>query len=339
MKDPIDNKSTTKKITLAQTALTTFNQNLVISNTGTTDQVGLVTFPLQSTQAQYKYVCPPGTNSKGTEKAVGTTKSTLTTNVSSVNSIINGLTPEGITPLAAGIIQGVNVLQGPSHKASNARVMIVASDGIANVLANGQYAGVLGTTAAEIDCLNNTAGQDAIDQANTAKADNDGDGYPDALIFSIAIGTDFNSAVLQAVASTQTRADQPYFFTATDPAAMQSIYNQISNRVQALAGSCQVIATPRLAPSATVKLKNLDTGQEFTVQTDATGQFILPNAAAGTYQFQSVTVTYGPYVYNVFTDGVGGPTSGTKPTLAVGSGTGTYPTDVAVKTGSNVTCQ
>jgi hypothetical protein len=267
----------------------------------------------------------------------------LTTTVASVNSIINGFTANGYTSLAAGIQTGAGILMGTSHKATNARVMILASDGIANFLINENFAGATGTSpensAAAIACLNSTAGQDAIDQANMLKADNDGDGYPDALIFSVAIGSDFNSAALQAIASTQTNANEPYFFTATDPASMQAIYNQISQRVQAIGGSCQVIQTPQLAPSATVIIKNQDTGQVFTVQTDATGQFIIPNAAPGTYVFQSATVTYWPYVYDVFTDGVGGPTLDSPPTFVVSAGTGTYLTDVALKTSTNVSCQ
>jgi hypothetical protein len=347
MDDPVYGTTGNKKINVAKNALISFNQNLVVTTTGgTTDQVGLAVFPNNNSSpppssSSYNVVCNRVIKTSKW-KLGATTKSNLTTNVASVNSIINGLNWGSYTPLAAGIQQGAAVLKGTSHKASNARVMIVASDGIANFLLNGNYAGLSGSgdqdTPADQNCLNATAGQDAIDQANTLKADNDGDGYPDALIFSIAIGSDFNSAVLQAVASTQTKANEPYFFTATDPASMQSIYNQISKRVQALAGSCQVIQTPRLAPSATVKLKNQDTGQEFTVQTDATGQFVIPNAAAGTYVFLSASVTYGPYVYNVFTNGVGGPTSGSNPTLVVGSGTGTYPTDVALKTNANVTC-
>ncbi|HZQ09034.1 MAG TPA: pilus assembly protein TadG-related protein, partial [Anaerolineae bacterium] len=118
----------TSKIQAAKTALTNFNNNM---QPALGDKVALVTFPDINSGNTYNYTC---TQSHSTNQYyTGEVRSALTNNVSSVNSIISGLTANGGTPIADGIRQGRLTVLGAGHVADHVAVLILASDGIANI--------------------------------------------------------------------------------------------------------------------------------------------------------------------------------------------------------------
>lgn len=319
------------KMQAAKNALTSFNNNMQPAQG---DQVGLVTFPLMQSGSGYNYSCTQ--NGSTSTYYYGQVRNTLTSNISAVNNTINGLNPNGGTPLAGGLLQGRQTVLGTNHRAGNVPVLIVASDGLANIRVNGQWTGFSGNSYSSVSC-NSGAEQDALDQANIAKADANGDGVPDVIIYSIAVGDDFNPALLQAIASPDTDPTRPHYFRATDAASMQSIYQQIANQVQTIGSECRIISTEAFAPSATVSIRFPD-GSTRNVQTTSNGEFVLNNVQSGTYQITGASVTLNGLTYNIPTDGVGGPTLSFPLNVTVGTGSGTYKTDFALKTSSSITC-
>lgn len=223
------------------------------------------------------------------------------------------------------------VLDPDYHVAGHQPVIILASDGIANVRLNGVWTGFQGNTYTDPDC-NRPAVQDAIDQANLAKSDTDGDGEPDVIVFSIAVGTDFNPVSLEAVAS---EPKSTHYFAAADSSTMQSIYDQISHRLQTQ--DCLVDQNEAFGPHAVVHIRNTTTGATLQATTTSTGFFAFTNIDAGTYEFTSVSVTVDGFNYDIFTDGVGGSVLASDPTVDVGTGQGNYEKNVFLKT-NDVTC-
>ena len=76
----------------------------------------------------------------------------------------------------------------------------------------------------------------------------------------------------------------------------------------------------------------------YTLQTTSNGEFVLPNADPGTYEIQSASVAINGLTYNVFTDGLGGAALTSNPTVVVDTGSGTYKTDLFLKTNNTVSC-
>ncbi len=322
------------KLQAAKDALTLFN-NKMQPNLG--DKVALVTFPYIQSGSRYNYSCTQNGNT--TSYYFAQQRAALTNNIASVNSIINGLRANGGTPIGAGLQQGRQTVLGAGHSPSNVAVIILASDGLANIRLNGKWTGFSGSTYSSPSC-NSGAVQDAIDQANLAKSDtNPADGKPDTIIFSIAVGDDFNPDAMRAIATPDTDPNKPHYFRVTNANAMQSIYDQIATRVQQIGSeTCQVIPTEAFAGGATVVIRNQDTGVSYTLQTNSVGEFILPNAAPGTYEIQSATVTVNGLTYNIMTDYLGGAPLSSNPTVEVRIGSGTYKTDVFLKTSTTIQC-
>ncbi len=316
----------TVKLSAAKQALINFNNVLSPTLTGTDgDRVGLATYPRTTTSNQYSYSCEQ--KGKTSTYYWGQNRQNLTSNITSVNNTINSLSANGGTPIANGLFVGRQMVMDPSyHTAGHLPVIILASDGIANIRNNGQWTGFSGNTYNNLTC-NNLAVQDAIDQANIAKSDNNGDGQPDALIFSIAIGTNFNSDALRAIASEPT--DQHYF-TATDSASMASIYNQISTVIES--ETCLVNQREIFAPNVTVRVRNTDTGTTLSTTTTSTGYFQFNNIDPGTYEFQSISITLNNLTYDIYTEGVGGPDLTELPTIEIGTGSGTYEKNLSLAT-------
>jgi hypothetical protein len=334
MNDPF---GSTSKIQAAKDALTAFNNNMQPS---LGDQVALVTFPEidnRSSNQTYYFSCTQTGSTKTYYWAQQ--NSGLTTNISGVNNIIKSLSANGGTPLAAGLQQARQTVLGNGHQSNHVAVIILASDGLTNIRLNGKWTGFQGSKYFVGDC-NSPAVMDALDQANIAKGDtNPPDGKPDTIIFTIALGNDFDPQILQSVASPDTNPSQPHYFRVTDANSMKSIYQQIAQRVQNIGSeTCQVIETDAFASGASVVVKNQNTGRQYTLQTTSAGEFVLPNADPGTYQFLSASVTINGFTYNVFTDGVGGPDLTSNPTVDVGIGSGTYKTDLALRSSTTPTC-
>lgn len=324
------------KLQAAKTALINFTSNM---SPTLGDQVGLVVFPLNngtgySNGASYNISCTQ--NGTRTDYYFGQELNTLTNNISSVNTTINSLTANGGTPTASGLSIGRQQVRGANHRAGNVSVVILASDGLANIHLNGQWTGFSGNAYSSVAC-NSVAEQDAVQQANIAKADSNGDGTPDAIVYSIAVGTDFNPALLQALATTDTDPTKPHYFTASDAASMASIYAQISSQVNSISGSCRLIETEGFAPSAVLTVRYPD-GSTQNLTTGATGEFVIPNAASGTYQVTGASTTINGVTYNIPTNGVGGPQIAWPISIVADTASGTYKGEVALKASTTVTC-
>ena len=324
------------KLQAAKTALTNFTSNMTPT---LGDQVGLVVFPLNNGSgynngASYNYSCTQ--NGSYSNYYFGQVLSTLTGNVASVNSTINSLNANGGTPTASGLSFGRQMVRGANHRAGNVSVVILASDGLANITLNGQWTGFSGNAYSSVAC-NSSAEQDAVQQANIAKADSNGDGVPDAIVYSIAVGTDFNPALLQALASTDTDPTKPHYFTASDATSMASIYAQISSQVNSISGSCRLIETEGFAPNAVLTIRNPD-GSTQNLTTNDIGEFVIPNAASGTYQVMGASTTINGVTYNIPTNGIGGPQISWPINIVAGTESGTYKGEVALKASTVVTC-
>lgn len=321
------------KLRAAKDALKTFNLNMLPAQG---DQVSLVTYPRVANGTRYNYSCESSGNTR--EYYFGQMRAALTNNITSVNTTIEGLSADSYTPIADGLKVGRETVLGTGHNANSVAVVILASDGNMNVRLNGQRTGYDGYGTPP--SCNQQAEQDALDQANLAKGDTTPrDGMPDTIIFTIAVGTDFNPAALQAIATRDTDATKPHYFRATDANSMASIYTQISQRVQQIGSeTCRIITSEAFASGATVVIRNRNTNLSYTLQTTSNGEFVLPNADPGTYEIQSASVAINGLTYNVFTDGLGGAVLTSNPTVVVDTGSGTYKTDLFLKTNNTVSC-
>lgn len=324
------NTNNNQKLKLAKTALITFN-NIVSPTLG--DRVGLATFPRDQSVSSYSMPCTSGNYSTA---MFGQNRQALTGNMgtpvapynpsSSLNYLINSLDANSGTPLAGGILIGRQMVGGAGHTPGHQQVMIVASDGIANVRTNGRWTGFTGSTYSAPPC-NTDAVQDAVAEANQAKQDVDGNGRSDTIIFTIAIGTDFNADALQAIAS---EPKNTHFFTVSNAAAMRDIYEQIAERLGT--SDCTTTPSEAFAPNAVVRVRNTTTGETFQTTTTSTGFFAFTDISPGTYQFTSVSVTISGFTYDIFTDGVGGPALTQNPTIEVGEAPISYPINLALGT-------
>lgn len=330
MNDPFGSQS---KINAAKSALKSFNLNMQPS---LGDKVSLVSFPRIPSGNSYSYTCQQSGST--TNYYFGEVRQTLTSNISGVNAIIDGLTANGGTPIADSMRLGLQTVLGAGHSPTSVPVIILATDGMTNIRLNGVWTGYQGSIYDNLPC-NQPAVQDALDQANIAKSDNNGDNQPDSTIFTIAIGDQFNPAALQAMASVDTDPAKPHYFRVTDAAAMANIYQQIANRVQQIGNeSCKVIETTQFAPGARLNIRLNETGQTFNLTTTSTGEFVMKDVQPGTYTVTSGTVTVEGLTYDVFTDGVGGPPLTSSPTITVGQGATTYKAELDLKTNTAVTC-
>lgn len=328
---------TKTKLYSAKQALTAFNNNM---RPDLGDKSALVNFPLQSSGSQYSYSCE--SSGKTSNYYTAKLQLGLTNNITGTGGIvskINSLSASGYTPIASGLKLGRETVLGSGHNPNAVAVIIFASDGMANVRVNGRLTGYDGRGAAP--ACNQPAEQDALDEANIAKGDtNPRDYKPDTIIFTIAIGTDFNPALLQAIATPDTDPAKPHYFRATDAASMASIYQQISQRVQQIGTeTCQIIPTEAFAQGALVTVR-YPNGTTRTVTTSSNGEFVLSGTdlVEGTYTIVSASVTINGVTYNVFTDGLGGPALTSSPTVTVGTSSGTYRTDLFLKASTTPTC-
>jgi hypothetical protein len=325
------------EIQAAKTALTNFTRSLTPT---LGDQASVVVFPLNNgsgynTGASYSYACSQ--NGSYSNYYFGQVLSTLTGNITSTNSIINNLSANGGgAPTASGLSLARLLVNGASHRAGNVPVVILASDSLANIRLNGQWTGFAGTTYSSPAC-NSSADQDAVQQSNIAKADADGDGVPDAVIYTVALGNAFDTTLLQSLASTDTDPAKPHFFRATSTETLAQIYAQISDQVKSISSSCRLIETEGFAPNAVVSVKYPD-GTTQNLTTNAIGEFVIPNASAGTYLVTGASTTINSVTYNVPTNGVGGPVIAWPATIVAGTESGTYKGEVSLKASTTVSC-
>lgn len=329
---------TVTKLTSAKQALTFFSNNM---RPDLGDRATLINFPLISTGAQYSYNCER--SGKTSNYYTAQLQLGLTNNITGTNGIvsrINALSATGYTPIASALKLARETVLGPGRNMNAVPVIIFASDGMTNVRLDGRITGYGGTVYNPPPC-NQPAEQEALDEANIAKGDyNPVDYKPDTIIFSIAVGTDFNPTLLQAIATPSTNPSKPYYYRATDAASMSQIYQTISQRVQQIGTeTCRIITSEDFARGANVTIR-FPNGTTRTVTTTSNGEFILTgnDIVDGTYTIVAANVTINGITYNVLTDGLGGPPLSSNPTVTVGTASGTYRTDLFLKAGTNPTC-
>ncbi len=298
--------STPRKIDAAKSALVSFNNMLATNLTDPRagDQVGVVSF----------------------DAASATTRSQLTANITAANAAVNSLTPGGWTPLAFGLQQGLAVLLSSNHVITHTPILILASDGLANVRTDGirhpkkpydpaptegslgydclSYYGVGDSYA---DCLENPgyngypnshpamydaeASAQAIDIANAAKA-------AGVEIFAIAIGSDFDPSVLQSIASPDTNGRR--HFIAASAGDLAQIYTSIVSNLTHLEKNTECRGKLNTPGGAQVTIAG--PSYSGTTTTDEQGQFTFENLPSGLYTIQ-VQAVIDNQTYDIMTDG------------------------------------
>ncbi len=299
-----------RKIDTAKNVLLTF-LNYLQPDKG--DRVALVKFPEQSQTSRYSLLCKPGQTSR--LYAVGKVEADLTANISLVRQKIQNLQADGGTPIAGGLKKANDVLLNSPNRGTNVPVIILASDGIANFRINGQWTGFEGQSWQTSPPCNQPAIDDAIAQANESKKPASQNGVG-AIVFSIAIGDNFQYDLLRAIASPDTDPSKPHFFVAPGPTELEQIYKHIAERVQNIwSEGCYVEEYPLPGEGATVILyKN---GQVYrTTTASATGAFQFIGVEPGVYQIAAWLEKDG-LRYDILTDSLGGNPLQSLPTIEI----------------------
>jgi len=311
------------KLVTAKRVLTAFN-NLLSPTEG--DRAGLVTFPRLSYGEWYRTRC--GSQWHNTYY-LADVRNALTDAVATVNATINGLSASGGTPLASAVQLGrQTVLPDGVVTEGRVPVLIVASDGIANCTVDGRWTGFNGETTNAPSC-NASAEQDAIEQAMIAKQDG-------IIVFTIAVGDDFNSAVLEAMATEDTDPTKPHFFQAGSETDLDAIYQSLAVRVQNIGSECQVNEFESAGTNATVSIYRNGTLYDQTTAA-VSGSYVFPDVEPGTYTF-SVTMQKNGLTFDIMTDVIGGSESDAPPSVTVGSAVGTYIRDLYLRSSTPLVC-
>ncbi len=298
-----------KKITTAKNVLLTF-LNYLQPDKG--DRVALVKFPQEGSTSRYTLLCGGGMS---TYYAVGKVEADLTSNINQVKQKIQNLTASGGTPIASGLKKANDVLFNSPNRGTNVPVIILASDGIANIRIDGRWTGFSGESSETSPPCNQPAIDDAINQASESKRPADMGGVG-AIVFSIAIGDNFQYDLLRAIASPDTDPSKPHFFVAPGPAELEQIYRSIAERVQNIGSEgCYVEEYPAPGEGATVVLyKN---GQVYrTTTASATGAFQFTGVEPGVYQIAAWLERDG-LRYDILTDSLGGNPLQELPTIEI----------------------
>ncbi|MDX2169465.1 MAG: VWA domain-containing protein [Deltaproteobacteria bacterium] len=165
--------------------------------------------------------------------------SALTSSFGTVTSAINGLVANGSTNIGGGVQTGQTEIATHGRAAPTVRVMVVLSDGVANVAANG-------TSCATSPTAPTTCTNDAITQAATAKA-------AGTIVFSIGLNLGSLPTNVAAVARNTLRAmatDTAKYFESPSSSDLADIFAEIASQVTNLAGS-NVIVTDILPAGVT----------------------------------------------------------------------------------------
>ncbi len=213
----------TKKINTARNVLVEFN-NMLRPDLG--DQAGLVKYPITlANNPTYYYPSCGGSRTKALYGAEV---------VQSLTLILQrqGRSPSsanGWTPLAASMQKGFEAVLDPAfHEEDHIPIIILASDGMGNIRLDGKMTNWSGTSPQEPTC-NTPASADAIDMANQTKASG-------VTLFTVGIGN-FLTYVLEAISTPDSKPQYPHFLQASDPDAMQQIYDSLENASSTSVGS------------------------------------------------------------------------------------------------------
>jgi hypothetical protein len=313
-----------KKIATARDVLIEFN-NMLRPEIG--DQAGLAKYPVTLPNgSRYRRACD---NQRTRSRYGGAIVQNLTDDIAAVNGQIANLNASGWTPLAAAIDKGLEAVLDPEfHEEDHIPIIILASDGMGNVKLDGKMTGWSGRDPTEPAC-NTPASADAIDMANSAKA-------AGVTVFTVGIG-DFLTYVLESMATPDSDPDNPHFLQASNPSAMQEIYDSLGNRILNYSGGCTIIPEDQAANAASVTLYR-DGSQVAQAFADDAGNFIFNDVEPGTYTF-SATVTRDGITYDVMTNKVGGYELTDPPELVVEQASGTYSIHLSLKTDSPPQCE
>ncbi|HDN80094.1 MAG: hypothetical protein DRI61_02640 [Chloroflexi bacterium] len=321
-----------RKIDTAKNVLLTFLDYLQPEEG---DRVALVSFPYVYYGNWYPLLCS-GYWSR--YHARGQIQSDLTANISYVRQKIQSLYANGGTPIAGGLQKANDILANSPNKETNIPVIILASDGIANIRLNGEWTGFQGASWQTSPPCNQPAIDDAVNQANQAKKLVE-EGGLGAIVFSIAIGDNFQYDLLRAIASPDTDPSKPHFFVAPGPDELEQIYESIAERVQHICDEiCQVKEYPAPGSQATVILYK--DGQVYRTTTASEGgAFQFLGVEPGVYQLAAWVEKDG-LRYDILTDSLGGIPLEELPTVEISDSPGYEVVNINLylKTSSTLTC-
>jgi Mg-chelatase subunit ChlD len=156
--------------------------------------------------------------------------SALTNGFGAVTTAINGLNANGSTNIGGGVNTGQAEMASHGRAAPTVRVMVVLSDGVANIATNG-------TVCATNPTAPTTCTNDAIAQAATAKA-------AGTIVFSIGLNLGNLASNVATVARNTLRSmatDADKYFESPSSSALDDIFQEIANQVTNLAGSNAIV--------------------------------------------------------------------------------------------------
>jgi hypothetical protein len=336
-----------ERIATAKAVVTGFNDGM---DWNPDNQVGLATYPRIQNTSSYNTPCYTALGSKCTSgndctKSVNmfyfaTKNSDLTSNLTSVNQLVNGLVANGGTSMPLGLQYGRELVTDPAyHKPDNMKVIILTTDGMANVNIDGLASGYLGNYTnppliVSSGC-NNSVTQAAVQQANLAKEQS-------VVIFTIGIHTNIDEELMTAIASPDTDPSKPHFFLAEDLEDFQTIYDQIQDRLPTLCSEeCVANEGAAVGNSATVRLYDDGGNLVATTTADASGGFVFTDVEPGMYELRAqwTDPQYG-LLYDVLTEVLGGEplAPGAKIWVEIPESTGTSHRDVYLRTSQQLDC-
>jgi Flp pilus assembly protein TadG len=299
------------------------------------DHVGLVHFPkVTSTDgasgyeqfgSNYNLACGGRSNYRFRSEVL----QDLTTDMRVVSTTVRSLAANGGTPIADAMSKGFQMVNGASHTDGHAKIVILASDGMTNVTSDERWTGYSGNNTSGMGGCNGVAESQAINVALQAK-------MAGVTVFTVAIGDDFSSSILQAMASPNSDPSKPHFFTASNPTAMEQIYQSLGDRMVSFGGECHITPIEKAADGATVAIYDSGGHLVQTTTASASGSFIFRNVNPGVYTFAASLVREG-LAYNVFTNRIGGYQI-SAPTITVDDAEGTYSADLSLKTATPPAC-
>jgi len=311
------------KLVTAKSVLTEFNGYLLPEDG---DQAALVTFPRRVSSSAYSMECASGTHRY---KYFAQVRSALTDDIDSINSIIASLSANYGTPIADAMQQARGVAL-PTGTLTEGRVpvLILASDGLTNIKVDGKFTGFPGSVYDSPSC-NDLAVQQAVEQANAAK-------QAGIVIFTIAIGDNFNTDLLQAMATEDTDPSKPHFFSAATQEELQAAYRSIAERVVDIGAECEVKESETPGGGAEITLYR-DGVVYAQTQASSSGSFVFTPVDPGEYSF-SVSLVKNGLTFDVLTETIGGPAAAAPITIVAGEGNGTYVRDLYARTSTPLLC-
>lgn len=350
-----------ERIQVAKDVLTAFNNALENADWDPNDQiqVGLATFPKMQSTSTYNTQCYNDIRAMGgpcnstPDSDCGKSTSTLffakknknlTTNIASVNSAINALQAIGGTSIPLGLQYGGEMIVDPQyHNPNNLQVLILTTDGMANIKINGYWSGYIGLYTrpywiVQSGC-NNDVYNAAIEQADLIKQQG-------VIIFTIGIHETIDTDLMTAIASPDTDPTKPHFFQARTADDFQAIYESIVQRLPGL-GNEECIANENATQGNLAVVRLYDSGGNLVATTtaDSSGGYLFDltalNLGPGTYELRAVWLDHSfepPVEYDVMTWALGGPPAAEPITVEIPQGTGTTLKDLYLRTDQQFTC-